>query len=604
MNPEKFSTSESEESQNIAGQEIAQPIVVPEKTVKKIENEESPIEHIRLNSLKKGFQILHKPEQVVSENGEVKEIRWLDLYKEIGEFDNSIDLSDKIRDITVKWVENKIPELKENISALGSLSDKQISDAIAKNWFSEVPEVEGQRREVLLATMASTVRRVETRMWRKKLEQMDEKDLEKMGIDESERDLLIELLKTGSKANPLFVRFLAYSRLTPSSSEKADLQKFEVPGSEKLLSLSEMFPKEAGFLSERFKKLYENSGSQKWSGKFGGEAMVNFLKLMSEIYSKNNTADQLQAFQKQVELASDELIKSGFPIVIIPSTEGVYKERNIDPEIKICLKSKDCIEQDKKFEGAKKVMVDCLRQSRLDNFADSLNKKSTKSLIEVGDFGVNLVFKGVAQESRGTNVLFANEQRRSYDTNFLGYLNLIENSQEAFLGVNDEQKKEMPKMLSILHEFSHLHIEEKTEASQRLGPNAEAVLCEVEAESIYRSYFPEIVRQQGVDGTKEQWACAMLAGSLQMLKDPDSYSKSAGFTLKSAIDKGAISWSGNQLKINNFDLLFKIQQESAEEVLSLFKNPDITAEKAKMWIDKKCSDKIIDEIINFVVKQP
>jgi len=604
MNPEKFLTSESEEPQNITGQEVVQPIVVPEKKVKKIENEESPIEHIRLNSLKRGFQILHKPEQIVDKNGETKEVRWLDLYKEIGEFDNSIDLSDKIRNLTIKWVENKIPELKENILAIKDLSDKQISSAIAKNWFSEVPEVEGQRKEVLLATMASIVKRVETRMWQKKLEQIDKKDLEKMGIDKSERELLVELLKTGVKANPLFIRFLAYSRLTPEASEKAELQKFEVPEKNKLFSLSEMFPKETRFLSERFKKLYEGSENQEWSKKSGAESMVRFLKLMSEIYAKGNTSDRSQELQEQVQQASDELIKSGFPIAIIPSTEGMYKERHIDPEIRVCLKSKDCIEQDKKFENAKVALVDCLEKSGLNHFSGNLRKKHTKSLIEIGEFGVNLAFKGVAQESQGTNVLFVNEQRRSYDVNFPEYLNLIAGSQEIFSGISDKQKQEMARMLSMLHEFSHLHIEERSEASQRLGPNAEAVLCEVEAESIYRGYLPDIIKQQGLIGTKEQWAYAMLAGSLQMLKDPDSYSKSAGFTLKSAIDKGAISWSGNRLKINDFDLLFKIQQESAEEVLNLFKNPDITAEKAKTWIDKKCSGKIIDEIIKFVVKQP
>jgi len=604
MNPEKLLTSEPEEPQNIAGQEIVQPVIVPIKKVEKTENEKSPIEHVRLNSIKKGFQILHRPEQMVGENGEVKEVRWLDLYKEIGEFNNSIDLSDKIRNLTIKWVENKIPELKENISALGDLSNKQISAAIVKNWFSDVPEVEGQRREVLLATMASTVKRVETRMWQKKLEQMDEKDLEKMGISKSERDLLTELLKTGVKANPLFIRFLAYSRLTPEASEKSDLQKFEVPKKDKLFSLSEMFPKETGFLSERFKKLYEDSKNQEWSKKPGAESMVSFLKLMSEIYAKGNTADRSQELQGQVQQASDELIKSGFPIAIIPSTEGMYKERHIDPEIRVCLKSKDCIEQDKKFEKAKVAMVDCLEKSGLDNFAGNLKEKHTKSLIEIGEFGVNLVFKGVAQESQGTNVLFVNEQRRSYDTNFPGYLNLIENSQEIFSGIDDKQKQEMARMLSMLHEFSHLHIEEKSEASQRLGLKAEAVLCEVEAESIYRGYLPEIIKQQGLAGTKEQWAYAMLAGSLQMLKDPDSYSKSAGFTLKSAIDGGAISWTENQLKINDFDLLFKIQQESAKEVLEIFEDPNMTEKKTNDWISKKCGDKIIDKIVKFIAEQP
>lgn len=593
--------SHSEEEPPII--EINPPVMEGEGAVEKIENEKSPIEHRRLNSLKKAFQILNRPEEVESEKGEVEKVRWLDLYKKIGDFESSTDLSDKIRETAVKWVKNKIPELKKNISAIANLPDEKLSSALVQNWFSELPEVEGQRRETLLAGMASVVKRIETRMWYKKLEQMDEKDLEKMGVKKSERDLLIELLKTGSKTNPLFVRFLAYSRLTPEASKKADLQKFEVPGKKGLFSLSQMFPKETGQLSNKFKKIHEKSEKEEWADEPGGDDMANFLGLMSEIYSENTTAEQAQKLQKEIEKASDKLIKSGFPIVIIPSTEGIYKERYIDPEIRICLRSKDCKEQDQKFEKAKDAMVKCLKKDNLNEFAESLENKHTESLMEIGEFGVNLVFKGVAQESKGTNIMFINEQRRSYDLNFSKYLDLIGNSNSAFSETTDEQKQEMARTCSMLHEFSHLHIE-NSDGSSRLGKEAEAIICEVEAESIYRAYLPEIIAQQGLDGTKEQWACAMLATSLQMLKDPESYANAAGFTLKSSIDKGAISWDGNKLKINDIEMLFKIQQESARQVLGLFEDTGMTDEKAKSWVNNNCRDKNIDEIIKFVEKQP
>lgn len=574
------------------------------RSVREPEREASPIEHIRLNSLTKAFRILHGPQEFEREDGKTEKVSWRDLYKEIGDFDSSIDLSDQIRAVTLKWVENTTPALKDSIAVLRDLPDDKIVSAIGKNLFSEVPEVEGQRREVLLATMASTVKRIESRMWQKKLEGMDDKDLAKMGIDASERDLATGLLKISAKANPLFVRFLAYSRLSPEASEKADLQKFEVPGhDEKLFSLSQMFPKETGFLSGGFAKLIKGSEKQEWATKPGAGEMVKFLQLMSEIYAKGITPEKAQELQGQVEEASDELIKSGFPIVIIPSVEGMFKDRHVDPEVKICLESKDCIEQDKKFERAKTAVANCLEQDGLGEFADILREKLVKSLIELGENGVNLAFKAVAQESKGTNVMFVNEQRRSYDEKFPHYLSLIKNSEGVFSGVGDGPKQEMSRMLSMLHEFSHLHVGE-TGAADRMGEGAEEVISEVEAESVYRSFLPEIVRQQGVEGNKEQWACAMLTASLLMLKDPDSYEKSAGFTLKSAIDKGALSWDGKQLTINDFDALFEIQQQSAKEVIGLFEDKDMTEKKADAWVDKNCSDKTIDEITKFVREQP
>lgn len=568
------------------------------------DREASPIEHIRLNSLTKAFRILHRPQELAGEDGETEKVSWRDLHKRIGDFDSSIDLADQIRGITLEWVGSKVPELKDSIAALRDLPDEKIVAAIGKNWFSDLPEVEGQRREVLLASMASTVKSIESRMWQKKLEEMDDKDLEKMGIDASERDLLTGLLKAGAKVNPLFVRFLAYSRLAPEASEKADLQKFEVPGKEGLFSLGQMFPKEAGFISGRFAKLCQDSEGKEWATKAGGGGMVKFLQLMSEMYSKNTTAEQAQALQSQLERASEELVKSGFPIAVIPSIEeGMFSGKHVDPEIRVCLKSADCVEQDKKFDRAKIAVAGCLETSGLGGFADKLKEKHTKSLIEVGEFGVNLAFKAAAQESEGMNVMFVNEQRRSYDENFPHYLSLIENSEGVFSGVSVEQQQEMSRMLSMLHEFSHLHIG-KSDAADRIGEEAGGVISEVEAESVYRSFLPEIIKQQGVEGTKEQWACGMLAASLTMLKDPDSYAKSAGFTLKSAIDKGSLSWDGSHLKINDFDALFEIQQQSAQEVIGLFEDTDMTPKKADAWVDKKCTDGTIEEIIKFVAEQP
>ncbi|MDD5750079.1 MAG: hypothetical protein PHU56_00280 [Candidatus Pacebacteria bacterium] len=574
----------------------------PENPKEKTEQEKPLLEPRRLNYISSSLKLL-KPERTEKENGQVEEERWQDLHERVGGFENSIDLSDQIRKIAVEWVGKKIPELKKEAPTLKNLPDEKLSFALANNWFSELPEVEGQRREVLLAVMASVAKRIEARMWYKTLERMDENDLNKMGIDSSERDLLADLLKTGSKANPLFVRFLAYSQLSPEASKKAGLQMFDVPGQKELFSLSRMFPKETGFLSAKFKKLFEDSKDKAWSNKPGGQEMARLLELMSKIYAKDTSAPEAQSLQEQIDQASDELIKSAFPIAIIPSMEGMYKEKHVDPEIKICVKSRDCLEQDKKFEKAKNVMADCLEKSGLKKFAESLSEKKTQSLIDIGEFGVNVAFKAVAQESKGTNVIFVNEQRRSYDANFSKYLDLISNAKEAFAGISEEQKQAMARMLSMFHEYSHLHPEESTGA-KRLGEKAEAVICEAEADSVYRAFLPEIIEQGGIEGTKEQWACAMLASSLQELKDPESYAKSGAYTLKAALQEGAISWNANHLTINDYDKLFAIQRKSAQEILSLYKDTAMTESKANAWVNKNCLDKTVNEIIEFMAEQP
>jgi predicted house-cleaning noncanonical NTP pyrophosphatase (MazG superfamily) len=99
---------------------------------------------------------------------------WKDVYKSVEPGGSMGELTENARGAVRRYVAEKIPELKKRIPSVEDLGDEELLDALTNNWFEEIGEVGGQRREVLLSVAAHVVKRIETFVIRKVLEEADE----------------------------------------------------------------------------------------------------------------------------------------------------------------------------------------------------------------------------------------------------------------------------------------------------------------------------------------------------------------------------------------------------------------------------------------------
>src|SRR3989338_2661690 len=164
----------------------------------------------KLRYLDKAFSILRVPEE--TEFGEKES--WLNLAEKVKPYESGLEFTNNIRDIIFEFIAKKIPNLKKDVPSLGELGEKELLNALTHNFFEEIgEEVQGSRKEILLATMAHVVKRIENRVTRQMLSRASEEDLGKLGLNSSMRDLLNEVLETSIKADPMYIRFMAYSQL-------------------------------------------------------------------------------------------------------------------------------------------------------------------------------------------------------------------------------------------------------------------------------------------------------------------------------------------------------------------------------------------------------
>lgn len=62
------------------------------------------------------------------------------------------------------------------------LPNEKIIDAIVNNWPESMPEIRGQRREVLIAIAAHVVKHIETKIYQEIISSAEEEELKKTGI--------------------------------------------------------------------------------------------------------------------------------------------------------------------------------------------------------------------------------------------------------------------------------------------------------------------------------------------------------------------------------------------------------------------------------------
>ncbi len=520
-------------------------------------------------------------------------INWRELDEKVKPFENALELSDNIREVVTEYLARKIPALKEKVPTIKDLPDKYLLEALANNWFETIgEEVEGKRKQVLLSVMAHVAKRVETGIYKKVLENADEESLRKLGLKSGTRDLLVQLLDASAKADPLFIRFLAFSQLSPKPPEEAKSFSIFLPNDKKPHTLASLFPHETNFISKKFATIAENSA--KWINEPGGQTFKKYLRILSDLYKETDpekTANQ----QKQADLLYEQIISSGFPIIVTSGTEGYYKEPYIDPELKISLRVPEGEKERETFKTAQTAMAENLDILNVSQFSEAVKKQEILNTVVFGAYGVNLIFNAVAQEKPAI-LIYLNEQIRAYDRNFPEFLKIFTGTQKEFSNLPEEKRKNLMEQMSrfntVLHEFSHeVHPDESPEA-KRIGKESLTTIDEVKADIIYRPLVPSMIKTGGLKGTKEQWAIAMAGSSFQVIKDTseetDPYYAAAAFSLNDLFEKGIIVFENNNITVKDFDAYYQIQESLAKEVIALYEDPKMTEKKAAAWLKKRC----------------
>ena len=547
----------------------------------------------RLRDIYKTLLLL-KPEELPG--GE--RAKYQDLYKEVKPYHTMLEFTDNVRETVRDYIAKRIPKLKEGISSIEDLDEKSLLDALTHNWFEEIEEVSGERREVLLAVAAHIVKHIETFTEKKLLGEADSEKLAELGLDSSIRDLLMELLDASAEADPLFVRFLAYSQLSGKPSEEASSTGLHLPGDSKTHTIAELFPHETQFIARRFAGILEKDSE--WKKRSGGDAFVRYLEILQKFYESTDPKEVIE-YQKEINRRYAEVLKTDFPVFLTASMEGYYKEPYLDPELKVSVATSEANRETETFNRAKGIMAKSLDEIGAGEFAANVQKMDVKSSIVLGGFGVGLTFNAVAQEDPAYQ-LFLNEQIRGYDRIFPTYIDIITNSREAFSNISKEERnnrlEQMSRMSTMLHEFGHPVYPSDSEGGKRLGRKPLTVIDEVKAETLWRGLIPDMVKEEGFVGDKEQWAVAMLISLMLALKDPEAYSDSAVYNLNDLFEQGVVEFKDGKLSITDIEKYYVTTKKLSKEVLSLYRDKEMTERKAAGWIKKRCVP--TDALQNFI----
>lgn len=555
----------------------------------------------RLRYIKKTLELLRPIENELG-----GEINWKELYKEVKPWSTALELSDNIRDVVRDYVVEKVPVIRESIHSIDGiedLSDQKLIDALAHNWFDTVEGMDGKRIEILLTVAAQVVKRIETLVYKRVLDDMTDGDFEnKLGIDLHLKGLLGDLLDVSQRADPLFVRFSAFLQLTPeppveSKSESSEQPPEEIPSTGILIpgskrpryTIASLFPHESLSISKNLLRIADNSSN--WEDLPGADAFKTYLRAQSGAYGETDPQKALE-YLEYAEKLYEELLASGFPIILSSGTsEG---EPYVDPELKVSISTPDTRQEEAIWNMAKEGMANSLDSIGAGEFSDIMRAKIIRSVISIGGHGANLTLNAVAEQDPGI-LVFLNDQIRTYDRSFPEFMSLVTNRDVVFPdSASVETRSLMERMSrsnSVHHELAHDIYSDSSGGARRMGDEMLKAIDEVKAETLYRTLVPSMVESASLAGSKEQWAVAMLTSSMQMLRDQaadDTYYAAAVFTLDSLFSEGAVKFFKNKIEIVDFDKFYEINKTIAEEVLGLYRDEQMTEEKAEKWIRQRC----------------
>lgn len=527
-------------------------------------------------------------------------INWKDLHEKVGAWDSGLELSDKIREVVREYLLSKFPKVKAKLPAIEDLPDPKMLNALSNGWFEELGEEVGDtRREVLLAVLAHLTRRIENRIYKKTLETAGEDGLRKLGLSSNLRQLTIDCLDTTVKSNPLFVRFLAYSQLAPKPSEDAS-PVAPLGQDKKPHTFRELFPQETGFI---FKKLAAIAKQDEaWRNEPGAQEFKTYLKCLSDFFAETDPK-QAAVLHKKVEETYGELISSDFPIMIVLPLEGYYLPPYLDPELKVAIRTPEAKAHESSYRAMQQALADKLDELSVGQFADDLRQRMIRNYISIGSFGVGMTFNAVAQETPAI-ALYLNDQIRAYDKDLENFLPLIAGSDKAFAKTPIEDIQAMSRKDTILHELSHTVYPTPTPEAQRLGPDQESVIAEIMAESVYRGLAKELIAENKLGCTEDQYVSTTICMPLQVIEgsdEDDEYYQAAVFVLDGLFEKGIAKFDGSKIHVKNHAAFFQYFRENVKEVIALYEDPKMTKTKAKKWLAENCQagsklQKLIDHL--------
>ncbi len=519
-----------------------------------------------------------------------------DLPEKIGPWENSLELFENVQRVVLEQVQTKVGAFHEKVSSIKNIPLKEIVDTVINNWPEGIPEIQGQRREVLLAVAAHVVRHMETKAYQEVIAHAEEKDLEKLGLNLELRDVTTKLLDASMRADNLFIRFLAFSRLSPQPKEGSLSTQFYLPGEEKSYTINELFNRDTQYLCRKFKEISEMP--IEWQKFPGGDIFQKYLIALSDSYREKD----IEKISEQYKLVSElyrQSTSSDFPILIVPTeyTGGYFKPPYFDPEIKITLKSP---EEEKNLSACQEIISQELEQMGHTELAKNVTEKKFTVVNSIGDYGAGLAMKTTAQMGESVGMIFLAEQKKlqnaiAKEKNFR-----ISNTQEHY-------SLKMSFFITSFHEFCHFH-KDGDPGAKRLGAEPGLIINEVKAEQFYRQFLPKLIEKGAIKGTKEEWASAALENSLEELfdkSDGDEYYYAAVYTLNKLFERGVVvfDFKTGTATITNIDAFYQTNEELSKEVLSLYEDKTMNSRKASRWIKNNCEpNETVKEISDFIKK--
>ena len=441
--------------------------------------------------------------------------------------------------------------------------------------------------------------------------------MQSLGLNAGLRDILVETLDVAERVDPLFIRFLAYSRLTDELPEDSQETALFLPGYNAAYTETALFPKESKSIARGLRKLAENRN--RWKGvenlKEGADAYANYLTVLADQYEERDP-QKVKDLEEKTFDAYRLLYETNFPILVIPATTPSVKSPHNDPEMRVCIVYANA-EEEKQYERAKNAMEESLDVLNLEKFAQNLRSLQTKRVISLGNFGVNLIFNAAAQEvPEPLSVIYVDEQRLQLDKKFPDFMLKMIDTNGHFSANPTQQVRQflelMSRMNTILHEYSHaIYPEEyRGELGAKFGNDNARIIDEIKAEIAYRALLPEILATGGLDGTREQWDIAMLASELQMLEDDDGsddpYFMAARYVLNPLFSRGIVQLDPEtkKLTITDYDHYDSVMKEAAKKLLYLHEDPGITPEIASAELKRVCkANELVKEVGEMINSQ-
>ena len=526
------------------------------------------------------------------ENG--VETNWKNLSEKVEAWNSGLELSDKIRDIVREYMLLKLPSVKEKIPSIAELPDDKMLNALVNGWFEELgEEIGGKRKEVLMSVLAHITRKIETRIWKQIIAKAEPEDLKKLGLNENLRQPMIDSMDASVKADPLFIRYLAYTQLAPEAPESAEPTN-PVGPDEKPHTFAELFPHETQFIEAKLADLGKNN--EMWKNEPGAQEFSEYMITLSE-YLGEKDPNKTEKLRKIALDKFDAVTKTEFPINIVSpvggyeNVEGYYKPPYIDPELRVVVRTEDSKKQEEQFQNLQKTLADNLSLLGVSQFSENMKKQTVRNYLSVGSYGVNLTFKAAAQSDPAI-MMFLDEQIKSYDKNLKKFLPLVADSEKTFEGVSAQQIEEMSRTDTELHEFSHSVYPGLTPEAERLGAEQQMIAGELMAESIHRGIVQELIKNGSLPYTEDQYISQSIGMALQSIDGntpDDEYFQADTFVLNGLFEKGIAEWNGEKIVVKDKEAFFEYYKNNAKEIIALYEDKEMTPAKAEKWIAEKCT---------------